>query len=174
MRVLKLLMIVLSSMMLGFLLWNLTLSSDFEVTSSIDIQSGQHEVYPEIADLNNWQHWATYLHRENNMDITFSNPTTGKRAWVKWKMQDGPGGQLEIIDTSSTSIDLSIALLGLEASKSQIQIDGDSTSTQVNWTVNGNLPFFARFIKGRFEENVKADFKNSLTRLKEYVSQKNL
>ncbi len=169
MRTLKIFIIVTSSMMVGFLLWNLTLSSDYKVVVEKELTAGTDEVYSEMNDLQNWQEWAAYLRRDSTKSIVYSEPSFGERAWVEWKLQGNYGGRLEIVSSTDTSISLELSFTGATASKSTIDLAKSEVGTKVTWTAYGELPFFARFAKGSLEKTINQDFKTTLTNLDEHL-----
>ncbi|NVK29181.1 MAG: SRPBCC family protein [Flavobacteriia bacterium] len=172
MRTLKIVMLVTSAMMISFLIWNLTLSGGFETSTELDFTQSPSEIYTEMNDLSTWTEWSQNLRRDTNMTIHVSDPSIGERAWVNWKMVEGPGGRMEITKTQPTEIDLMISLQGLDALDSRIQITETESGSKILWSVDGELPFYARFMKSGFEKTVREDFEKSLANLKTYLKDK--
>lgn len=167
MRTLRIVMIVLATMMVAFLLWNLTLNSDFQVKAEADVNTTSEEVFEHVNDLRNWEAWSQYLRRDTAMTITYSNPSAGERAWVRWKMQAGPSGRLEILTATPDSLQFSVSMPGLDAQTSTMVLSQKGEQTHITWSIKGKLPFYARFMKSGFENIWKNDLQKSLNTLTE-------
>ncbi|KAB2814199.1 SRPBCC family protein [Phaeocystidibacter luteus] len=172
MRTLKIVMLVTSAMMISFLIWNLTLTGGFSTSAELEFTQSPNEIYAEMNDLSTWTKWSQNLTRDTNLTIHVSDPSIGERAWVNWKMVEGPGGRMEITKSQPTEIDLMISLQGLDALDSHVQIDKIETGSKVTWSIEGELPFYARFMKSGFEKTVREDFEKGLANLKTYMGNK--
>lgn len=170
MRALKILIIVTSSIMVAFLLWNLTLSPEYGVTVEQEIQAEPSVVADEVSNLDNWQKWATYLQRDSTKSISYSTPSTGANAWVEWKLKDQSGGRLEFRSIEDDRINFVVSLSNFSAVECTMRWESTGNGTSLIWEANGELPFFARFAKGRFKDMIAADFKTTLENLAQQLN----
>lgn len=168
MRVLRIIMIVLATMMVAFLLWNLTLSGTYEASISKQIDASAGDISREINDFENWTDWATFLNRDSSLTITTSTPSAGTRAWVTWSTEAGPGGRMEMLEANDTAFEILMIFQGFKAAHSQITLQAEEASTTVSWSITGELPFYARFMKESFQEIVRNDLNQSLGNLSDY------
>lgn len=172
MRVLKIVMIVLSTMMVAFLIWNLTLSGEYHTQTEIEINNTPEDIHEYLNNLEAWQEWATYLNRDTTLNIQYSSPSQGNRAWVSWQApNEGYGGRLEIMNSTDREVEYLITFKGFEPATSTFIIGDQNEEGTVNvtWSISGELPFYARFMTGAFENMVITDFKESLSNLKRYA-----
>lgn len=162
MRVLRIFVVVLVFMLIGFLLWNLTLSSDYRASASVTTGLDAGTVMDEVSDLKNWPEWTTFLQRDTTMVIDFSDPANGERAWLSWASPDGTTGRLEITGVREREIELLITFQGFSAASGKIQVTERDRGSQIQWDLHGTLPFYTRFMKTRFEEMISRDFEKTL------------
>ncbi|GGH72792.1 MAG: hypothetical protein EP346_07700 [Bacteroidetes bacterium] len=157
MRTLRIIMIVLATMMVAFFIWNLTLTGTYKVSASTQINAPLQDVRGQINNLANWEQWSTFLTRDTTLMITYSTPSAGERAWVTWKHPEGPGGRMEIMKIDSNQTECLITLDGFKGAKSLLTFEAKENSTQLIWEVEGELPFYARFMKAGYENRVVKD-----------------
>lgn len=171
MRALKILIIVSSSLMVAFLLWNLTLSSEYSIEVKQQINAEPSEIKEQLTDLENWKNWATYLKRDSTKAVSFSTPSMGENAWVEWRLNEqSGGGRLEILEIEEGEMYLAISLSGFSTVDCQMMWEETAEGTILTWTAKGELPFFARFAKSRFKDVIAEDFKASMTNLAESLN----
>ncbi len=171
MRTMKIAMIVMSTMMVAFLLWNLTLSGDYKSVATAEFDVSANALHDEFADLRNWEDWTTFLQRDSNMTVIFSSPSSGERAYMDWKMESGAGGRLEIEKTSADSVQYLLSLPGWAASRATAKVEEMESGSKLTWTVRGELPFYARFMRRTFEKMIREDFERSLDNLRTHLSE---
>lgn len=165
MRALKIFIIVTSSIMVAFLLWNLTLSSEYTVVETQQINVQPERVSSELTDLQNWSDWASYLQRDSTKTMVYSTLTSGDRAWVEWKLNDQSGGRLEIREVRENGMDFMVNFSNFSAVNCTLEWEGSENGTLVTWSASGELPFFARFAKGGFSDMISRDFRLTLNQL---------
>lgn len=151
--------------MLAFFVWNLTLSGTYKAEASIEIDASSTRIHEHLDNLNTWTNWSTFLRRDTSITLQFSTPSQGERAWISWKNSNQTGGRLEILKDDSLSLDYLITLDGIKGAKMNITIVPSEERSTVKWTAEGELPFYARFMKNQFEKTVSQDFEKSLSQL---------
>ncbi len=170
MRFLRITMIVMATMMVAFLLWNLTLSGEYKSQTSADFGVAKSTLNEEFTDLRNWEDWAMFMRRDSNMTVIFSTPSSGERAFMDWKMESGAGGRLEIESIEADSIVYLLSLPGFSGAKATAVIEQGVDRSTLTWTVTGELPFYAHFMKRTFEKMIREDFEKSLHNLDEHLA----
>lgn len=161
MRTLRIILIVLATMMVAFFIWNLTLTGTYKATATTQINAPVQNVRSQVNNLKYWEQWSTFLTRDTTLTITYSTPADGERAWVIWKLPEGPGGRMEIMKIDSNQTECLITLDGFKGARSTLKFEAKETSTQLTWEVEGELPFYARFMKAGFEKRVIKDLETS-------------
>lgn len=170
MRTLRIVMIVLATMMVAFLLWNLTLTGTYEAVAEADIPADSPTIRSYTEDLQRWEEWSTYLRRDTSLELTFSTPSSGERAWVSWKSVSGPGGRMEIMKVGDDKIEYLLTFQGFQGAKSLMKFTPGEENTHIRWSITGELPFYARFMKSGFENIVKTDLDRSLSQLNSIIT----
>ena len=70
--------------LLGLILFSFLLPKEISVSRSITINAPIDRVFEQVNDLRNWEKWSPWKRMDPMMEMTFSNPPVGEKAFYKW------------------------------------------------------------------------------------------
>jgi uncharacterized membrane protein len=76
----------------------------YRVERSIGIEAPAERVYAHIADLKQWPAWSPWAQRDPNMEMEFSEVTTGVGAWSAWDSESEGRGRQTISEAVETAV----------------------------------------------------------------------
>lgn len=76
------------------------LPSQVIVRREIEIGRTANFVYPYLEDLRRWPEWTTWAEKNPKPEFLYSDPSTGRGAFFKWKSSDQGSGQVTLTDVS--------------------------------------------------------------------------
>jgi uncharacterized protein YndB with AHSA1/START domain len=169
---LKIILIVITLLIAGVLVFAATKPDVFQVRRSASIKAPPEKVYPLINDLKQWHLWSPWEKKDPGMKRTFSATTAGKGATYAWDGDKNVGrGSMEITEA-------------VPASKIRLKLDFETPfeahnivtftleprdgATQVTWLMEGPAPYLARIMHVFFnmDKMVGGDFEAGLAAMK--------
>jgi carbon monoxide dehydrogenase subunit G len=144
----------------------------FRVQRSASINAPAEKIFPLINDFHSWTAWSPYEKKDPNMKRTFSGAEKGKGAIYGWEGDSNVGsGRIEITDTSPpNSVNINLDMIKPFEAHNRVvfTLEPRGNTTTVTWTMNGNVPFFAKVIHVFFnmDRMVGGDFEVGLANLK--------
>ncbi len=66
------------------MLSTLLMPNSMEIDASETIDAPVQVVYQQVYDLRNWDNWAPWRMQQTDMEISYSNPPSGKGAFFVW------------------------------------------------------------------------------------------
>ena len=152
--------------MLAFTTFNLFISSDYEFERSIEIEAPIDSVYNQVSDLHNWPNWAVWWKKDSTIDTEYFGEKNGKGASMKWKGEEVGSGGLEIVSCSPDRIEIKLHL-GSMTPNGIWQFKEIDDGTKVTWKMQGEMPFFIRFMTLFMDKMAGPDLSQGLKNLKE-------
>jgi effector-binding domain-containing protein len=170
MRILKIIMIVILSIVLLLTLISFFLPDKTHAERSIIINRSADVPFALVNDLKSWRKWSPWYDIDSNATWTFSEPSEGTGAYYSWKSEHPKVGNGKItIDESKPFeyIKMSLLFEGMGASGADFYFETiDDTSCKVTWmldvTHGWNLPsrwfgiFMDRMIGPDYEKGLAA------------------
>ncbi|MEH0155259.1 SRPBCC family protein [Limibacter armeniacum] len=158
-----------------FALIALMLPSKYELEQSVLIAAPATEVFDQINELRNWDHWA-FVNTENDqrLAVNYTGPSKGVGCRMTWQLEDGSVSHLEVVK-AMPPISVEVRLVtndGAFVSDGAFTIEEGAGQTLVKWKETGDFGFnlFARFIAsvGGFKEEMSKNYQQALSVLKQY------
>lgn len=169
---LKRFLLALLGLIVILLLVGAMLSQHYECSRGIVVQAPAQQVFPLIAQLENWPQWDPFQELDPSIVTTLGATTTGVGASKTWTGRSG-GGRLTIIE-SDPAIGVAFDMVFVNGeheapAKSWVHMqtrpDG---SVEVVWGINGemNLPLLGGFQARMADGMLGPVFERGLEKLK--------
>lgn len=171
MRILKIVLIVLGVLIGLYLLISLFLSSTYDVSRTININSARRAVFVQVNDFRNWEAWSPWQAKDSTMVIRYSGDTEGEGASFSWTSDISKGGNQQInkvIDMDTIYTTLNIEGEGAANGYWYFNNTGENR-TEVTWGLRGDLPFFLRIMGLFMDGAIGPDYETGLSNLKYLV-----
>ena len=84
-KFLKKLGIGLATLLVLLLVIGFLMPTSYEIKRSIEVEAPMETVFAQVNDLHNWEHWSPWMKVDPLMEIAYSNPHVGHRAYYNWK-----------------------------------------------------------------------------------------
>jgi len=167
MKFLKIILIVLAVIIGGYAIWMATLDGKYNVQRTVVINATPEVVFAEVSDFKTWPSWSSWFAKDTAMTTAFSEPSSGVGAWYTWDSKSQGAGRMEILSAeANTSIQSKIDFDGMGSSNTNWMLKPVDGGTEVTWSMEGEMPFFFRFMAGQMEANIGPDYEASLAKLK--------
>jgi len=160
------LVLILSAVALG-------LPAHVTAARSVVINAPEYVVYPYVNNLRRYPDWSPWADRDPDIKMTYSGPSEGRGATVKWESQVGSvgTGSVQILDsTPSSSVDLLANVNGLEG-KSRFELSPAGAGSKVTWSFSfdtGSSPL-KRWKGLMLDGLIGSEYKKGLEKLKQTV-----
>lgn len=143
----------------------------FAITRSTTINAPAAEIQPLIADLHEWEHWSPWQEADPNMSQTYSGPSTGVGAHMRWSGNKKAGeGRMTVVTADPTLVEVDLQFIKPFAAtnRSHFRLDEADGSTTVHWTMTGEQNLFMKvmFRLMNMEKQIGKDFDRGLAKLK--------
>jgi predicted transcriptional regulator YdeE len=138
------------------------------VKRTVQISASAAEVYKVISNLNFWQNWSPWLIMEPECKVTVREDNK----YYQWEgKRIGSGNMLITSEKENESVAMDLVFLKPWKSQSKVRFElkPQADVTEVNWYMEGSLPFFMFWMKTMMENFIGMDFDRGLNMLKEYV-----
>jgi len=89
----------LLGMLILLLIISFLLPSEREVEASVKIDAPIEIVFDQVNDLRNWEYWSPWKTLDPSMEMSYSNPPSGKGAFYVWRSNDPKLGSGKLILT---------------------------------------------------------------------------
>lgn len=153
------------------ILVGLTLSSNYNVKRSIEINATPTQIHNIVGDLNQWSKWTPWQKNDPSTQIQVSEVSTGAGASQKWI--GGKSGQLDITRSElNYGVDYNLSFTGEGTlTKSSITYSPSGNVTTVSWNMIGEMPvpIIGSYIALIMDEMSGPTLEQGLTNLKEVI-----
>lgn len=166
MKTLKIILIVLAVVLGGYAIWMATLNGQYNVQRTVVINATPEVVYAEVSDFKTWPTWTSWFEKDSTMTTTFSEPSNGVGAWYTWQSKEGAGRMDLVSAEPNASIQSTIEFEGMGSSNVNWILKPVDGGTEVTWTMEGEMPFFFRWMANSMDEGIGPDYEQSLAKLK--------
>lgn len=172
MKFLKWVAISIGTLIAFFLIVAIFLPAEFRVERSIVINAPIENVYTQVADFKNWEHWMPWLEMERTADYTISNPSIGVDARMSWIGDTVGSGSITVVeDHAPNSIKSKLEFGEGDIISDQIwTFESTPEGTKVLWAIEGEAAYpLMRYMGLMFDSMAGPDFERGLAKLKKFV-----
>lgn len=171
-RMMWIVLIVIAAIVLGALIWLLTIDGAYHVKKTKIINAEPEAVYQTVADLNTWTIWSPWLCLEPSADVNVSGDGKTTGTIYAWNGEMVGAGEIEHKQLDKNQfIDQEIRFFRPFKSQSEVywQFEKIGESTKVTWGMKGKMPFFFRFMAKQMEPWIGMDYERGLKMLKDHL-----
>lgn len=170
MLVLKKSVLLIIAILSALVIMGFMLPSHYKVERSIIINVSQQKLFPQIANLKNWQNWGVLFKRNPNMTIEYSGQAGRVGMTSSWLSETQGGGEMQIIAIEKNQR----LIYSLNISDSQINSTGEIVlskvegGTKVVWMDYGDVGInpIDRYFAFFMDYLVGSDYEMGLDNLK--------
>ncbi len=172
MKILKIILIIIASIIGLFIIIPVFLSSEFQMERSIEINAPAKNAFVQVNVLKNWEKWSPWGDMDSNMVTTYSGPESGVGASFSWtsQVQEVGKGKLTIKESDEYS-QIKTSLLfsdSDEAGTGSWTFSESDGVTTVTWGVSGSLNGYFEKWFGVFMSSMMGPvFEKGLAKIKE-------
>ena len=151
------------------------LSISFTVSRSTVIERPAEAVFAVVSDFNTWRSWSPWLSQEPEcpVEIAGSPGETGhKQSWDGKKIGSGHIELAEIEPNRRLGYELFFLKPWKSHSKAAFTFEPDGQATTVTWSMQGTLPIFMFFMRGKMSRMVGSDYERGLAMLRDVMEAK--
>jgi len=174
MRLLKGFLFAATGLILLITIISLFMPSTVVTVRAEVIQAEKVEILNAVSDLKQWRNWHPLFKQEPG--ILFSQPSTGKGAWVQWTSNEKVN-KITITNVSNDHIEFELTRPGENPVRNFITIlpVKDRIGLQVEWRAVTSLKWYPwEKFAGMFVDKISGEsYQLSLLSLKEYLQQRN-
>lgn len=145
------LLVVLAALYLG------SLDGKYDVTRSRIIEAPREVVFNEINDYKNWKEWGPWYEEDSTIAVTYGENTVGLGASYTWTGVEGDGQMQTLKVEEPSRIEQEIVFFmpfGEMRSDIHWTMEAVEQGTELTWSINGEMPFFMRFMAANMEEQM--------------------
>jgi hypothetical protein len=121
------------------LVLGLVLPRGWEASRFVLVQAPPEDVYENVADFRNWEHWAGWT-PEPGVEVEFSGAARGEGAVMSWQGERLGTGHLRITKADPASGIHYTATINDQQVESSITLKDTPDGTLVTWTTKGQAP----------------------------------
>ncbi len=161
------------ALVVAFFVVGYLLPKDFHVERSIEIDRPVGSVYSEVIDLKRNEAWNPWLQKNPDMELTYSETSSGAGASYSWTSENAGSGTLTISKVEPLQrIENTLDFDGSPATGFWI-FEAEGDKTKVTWGFEGTAegPIGAYFAL-LMDSMAGSDFEEGLANLKTVVEQK--
>jgi carbon monoxide dehydrogenase subunit G len=148
---------------------------DFSLARSEKVNATPAQVFAQINDFHNWEHWSPWAKIDPTMQTTYEGPAAGKGASYSWNGNKKVGaGKMTMTESRPPQlihINLEFFRPFQATNQTEFALKPEGQGTTVTWTMTGKRNFFLKafslFVS--MEKMVGPDFEKGLAQLKSIV-----
>jgi len=172
---LKIALIVLLVLVVGFVVVVSLRPSDFRVSRSATITAPPEAIFAQVNDFHLWEAWSPWAKMDPEAKNSFEGPTSGNGAIFRWKGNSKVGeGSMTILDSQPSDL-IRIKLEFLKpfaaTNTAEFTFKPQGNQTLVTWSMSGKNGFMGKAI-GLFmdcDKMIGGQFEKGLASIKSLV-----
>jgi effector-binding domain-containing protein len=169
MKYIKSILFALFGIMFIYVISNLFFDPQFEVESSIEIESSPYVVYEQICNFEHWANWSPWTTSDTSIEMTYSNPSFDVGAYMNWQSQNTGNGRIELLSNEFIkSLNYEIVIDQNPPFYANFVLQPKSKNVFLTWKNYGDLPFLGRIFGPIISKMIKSDHLSGLQQLKDY------
>lgn len=150
--------------------------SHYRVQATRAISAPPPQVYAEVADLKNWEHWSPWKAKDPTVVNKYDGPPSGPGSTMSWTSEKSGSGKATITDTfPNVHVRYQLVFIDFDSkSDGEILLTDQGGATQVTWVMEGERSFVERlfWLVLRAEKAILNDFNYGLELLEKTVKTK--
>ena len=172
---LKIILIALVVVVIGFVLLVAMQPSEFRIVRSATISAAPPAVFAQVNDFHKWEAWSPWAKLDPSAKTTFEGPSAGTGAVFKWAGNKEVGEGSMTITESRPSDLIRIRLEFLKpfaaTNTAQFSFNPAGNQTEVTWSMEGRNNFIAKAVClfMNMDKMVGGQFENGLANMKSIV-----
>ncbi|HEX5742512.1 MAG TPA: SRPBCC family protein [Flavobacteriaceae bacterium] len=173
MKILKYVLFLLLIAFVGGSLYLATLNGNYDVKRTRIIKAPVEVVFDAVNDYRTWQHWGPWNETDSTLIYTFPEKTVGVGATYSWKGTSGDGSMENLVVVPNVSIDDVVHFEGQGDAFGYWRFIKVPDGVEITWGIKGEMPFVARFMAAKMEDEIGPMLERGLELLDTYL-QKNM
>lgn len=168
--------IVLLIVVAGIIGMAATQPDEFRIVRTATIAASPAEVFPQVSDFHNWEHWSPWAKLDPNAKNTFEGSATGEGAIFSWDGNDKVGaGRMTVLESRPNEvlkIKLEFTRPMEDTSTTTFDFKPEGDKTVVTWSMEGrhqNLIGKTICMLMNMDKVVGGQFETGLTNLRSIV-----
>ncbi len=147
-----------------------TMPEVFSIEESISVAAPVDKVFPQIADLKNWEGWSPWKAKDPSIENTYSEVTDSVGATQSWTSKDSGSGTLQLTGLEPNEI-VEYKLIFKEWESETdgfVKLEPETGATKITWVMKGQNTFADKvfWVVFRLESAIRKDFQFGLGQLK--------
>jgi len=164
-------LVIVAVAIVAALIWLSTLDGKFDVKRTVEINKPVEEVFILVKDFNQWTVWSPWLCMEPDAKVEISGSGDKEDDSYVWAGKLVGSGEIKHTKIENLKhISQDIIFKEPMESKSMVYWDFESltdSTTSVTWGMQGEMPFFLRFMTKMMEPFIGMDYERGLKMLKD-------
>jgi len=157
----------------GIVVWLGMQKGEINVKRSITIEKPVNEVWPNIYQLNQWQHWSPWLCIEPGATVSVTGEGSGSiQSWEGALVGKGEIEHKQIKDLRYIEQEIRFEKPYKATATVTWELEEKDSTTTISWGMQQKVPFFLRFMTKQLEAMMINDYDRGLKMLKEYALNK--
>ena len=169
MKSLKYILFLLLILFIGFSIYIAVQPNSYNITRNKTINAPAAVIFNNVNDYKNWEAWSPWIEQEPDLQITYSEQTSGVGGSYSWIGEDGPGNMKTLAVSPYDSISQEMQFSDFPPSNVYWKFEKAENGTNVTWGMKSNkIPFMLKFfaaINGGMDKMVGPNFERGLEKL---------
>lgn len=150
--------------------------STYQLERHLDLAATPEEITPFLTDLRKWSLWNPWDRIDPNLQLTYSEPSSGVGAHYEWVGNDDVGsGRMDIRSIEPMAVGYDLHFITPFDSRGRVTFSmtvQNPTTTRVTWAMTGNVSFMEKifFLFSSMDAMLGPDFERGLHNLGERVA----
>lgn len=169
---LKRILIVIGLLLAAVIIWLAAIDGSYRVEREIKVNVPVDKAFETVINLEVWPQWSPWIVMEKSAAITYEGETGKPGSSFSWKGNLVGSGTLTINSMETNKkVDMTVDFKEPFPSSSgtYFTLTGDTATATIVWGMNGEMPFFFKFMAKQIEPMIGMDYERGLSMLKELL-----
>jgi len=127
-----------------FIVAGLLLPQQVHVERKVDIEAPVGSLFPLLDDLRAFNRWSPWAGIDPDTEYTFSDPSSGEGAWMRWESEHPNVGSgelriLEIVPNERVVMELDFGPKGIATAI--LDVEPTATGSRVTWSLDEDFGY---------------------------------
>ncbi len=175
MKVLRRILFMIAAIIVIIVSIGFLLPRKIHVERSLNIDASKKDIFNQVNNLKNWEHWSPWLHLDTLMELRYSGPESGVGASYTWHSLDKNVGNGIITILASYPYDSLLLLMDYGKkgkSMAKFLFSTDIQGSNVTWSLDSDLGMnpLSRWISLLSDKIIGPDLETGLFSIDEQIS----